>query len=71
VVVSEVEPLSPAYDSDIERGFVVLEVNRQPVSSVADYRRLTASAKPGSVLMFFLYIPGGLHALRTVRVEGQ
>jgi serine protease Do len=71
VVVSHVEPLSPAYDSDIERGFVVLEVNRQSVGSVEDYRRLTASAKPGSVLMFFLYVPGGQHALRTVRVEGQ
>jgi serine protease Do len=71
VVVSQVEPLSPAYDSDIERGFVILEVNRQPVESVGDYRRLTAGAKPGAVLMFFLYMPGGLHALRTVRVEGQ
>jgi serine protease Do len=71
VVVTHVEPLSPAYDSDIERGFVVLEVNRQPVSSVDDYRRLTAPARPGSVLMFFLYIPGGQHALRTVRVEGR
>jgi serine protease Do len=69
VVVSHVEPLSPAYDSDIERGFVILEVNRKPVGSVADYERLTAAVKPGSVLMFFLHMPGGQHALRTVRVE--
>jgi serine protease Do len=71
VVVAHVEPLSPAYDSDIERGFVVLEVNRQRVASVAEYQRLTAAARHGSVLMFFLYVPGGQHALRTVRVEGQ
>jgi serine protease Do len=70
-VVSQVEPLSPAYDSDIERGFVILEINRQKVESASDYRRLTAGARPGSVLMFFLLMPGGQHALRTVRVEGQ
>lgn len=70
-IVSQVEPLSPAYDSEIERGFVILEINRKKVTSAADYRRLTADAHPGSVLMFFLFMPGGQHALRTVRVEGQ
>jgi serine protease Do len=70
VVVSHVEPLSPAYDSDIERGYIILEVSRKPVTSVADYERLTSGARPGSVLMFFLHTPGGQHALRTVRVEG-
>ncbi|HEY3381457.1 MAG TPA: Do family serine endopeptidase [Vicinamibacterales bacterium] len=68
-IVSKVEPLSPAYDAEIERGDVILEVNRQPVSSAADYRRLTAAAKPGQVLALFVLMPGGQHALRTVRVE--
>lgn len=70
-VVAQVEPLSPAYDSDIERGFLILEINRKKVESAADYRRLTADPRPGSVLMFFLYMPGGQHALRTVRIESQ
>jgi serine protease Do len=70
-VVAQVEPLSPAYDSDIEQGFVILEINRKKVASAADYRRLTADARPGTVLMFFLFMPGGQHALRTVRVESQ
>ena len=70
-VVSQVEPLSPAYDSDIERGYVILEINRKKVQSADDYRRLTADARPGAVLMFFMYTPGGQHALRTVRVESQ
>src|SRR4051812_42887567 len=47
VIVSRVEPLSPAFDADIERGHVLLEINRQPVHSVDEYRRLTASARPG------------------------
>ncbi len=71
VIVVDVEPLSPAYDAEIERGDVILEINRQPVASPADYRRLTAAAKPGQVLVFFLVMPGGQHALRTVRVEGS
>lgn len=70
VLVSDVEPLSPAYDAEIERGFVILEINRRPVTSVADYRRLTEAAKPGQALAFFVLVPGGQHALRTVRVEG-
>jgi serine protease Do len=70
VVVAGVEPLSPAYDADIERGDVILEINRQPVTSPAEYRRVTTAARPGQVLAFFLLMPGGQHALRTVRVEG-
>ena len=47
VIVSRVEPLSPGFDADIERGHIVLEVNRRPVRSVDDFRRLTAGAKSG------------------------
>jgi serine protease Do len=69
-LVSDVEPLSPAYDAEIGRGYVILEINRRPVTSAADYRRLTSAAKPGHVLAFFVLVPGGQHALRAVRVEG-
>ncbi len=69
-LVSDVEPLSPAYDAELERGYVILEINRRPVTSAADCRRLMAAAKTGQVLAFFVVVPGGQHALRTVRVEG-
>ncbi len=39
VIVSRVEPMSPAFDAEIERGHVLLEINRQPVRIVDDYRR--------------------------------
>jgi serine protease Do len=39
VIISRVEPMSPAFDAEIERGHVLLEVNRHPVRSVDDYRR--------------------------------
>jgi serine protease Do len=70
-VITRVEPFSPAYDADLERGFVVLEINRQPTASAAEFRRLTMAAKPGQVLALFVFLPGGEHALRTLRVEGS
>ena len=68
-LVDQVEPLSPAYDASIERGTVILEINRQKVASAREYQRLTAAAKTGQVLTFLVLVPGGSHALRTVRVE--
>jgi serine protease Do len=70
VVVVRVEPASPAFDAGIERGFVVLEINRRPVASVAEYERLIERARPGDVLALFVYMPSlGQRGLRTVRVE--
>ena len=70
VVVSRVDPMGPAYDADIERGNILLEINRQPVHSIDDFRRLTASARSGEVLAFYLFKPEGpRRELRTVKVE--
>jgi serine protease Do len=70
VVVSRVDPMGPAYDADIERGNILLEINRQPVHSIDDFRRLTGNARSGEVLALFLYKPEGpRRELRTVKVE--
>jgi serine protease Do len=70
VVISRVEPMSPAFDADIERGHVLLEINRHPVRSVDDYRRLTASAKAGDILALYVYKPeSDSRALHTVKIE--
>ena len=70
VVVSRVEPLSPAFDADIERGHVLLEVNRQAVHNIEDYRRLTDRARPGDVLTVYLYKPElNQRALETVKID--
>jgi serine protease Do len=70
VIVARVEPMSPAFDAEIERGHVLLEVNRAPVTSVEEYARLTKSVRPGDVLTVYLYIPErDQRSLRTVRVE--
>lgn len=70
VVVSRVEPLSPASDAQIARGHVVLEINRHATATVDDFRREVASAREGEVLTFFLFNPDRQQReLRTVRAE--
>jgi serine protease Do len=72
VVVSRVEPMSPGFDADIERGHVVLEVNRQPVRSIEEFRRLTNAARPGDVMAIYLYIPEiQQRRLSTVRLDDR
>jgi serine protease Do len=70
VVISRVEPMSPAFDAEVERGHVLLEINRHPVRSVDDYRRLTANVKTGDILALYIYRPeSDSRALHTVKIE--
>jgi S1-C subfamily serine protease len=69
VVVWRVEPMSPAFDAEIERGAVVLEINRRPVPSAAEYSRLTSGARSGDVLTFYVYVPESGRTLRAVRID--
>jgi S1-C subfamily serine protease len=70
VLVAQVEGLSPAYDADIERGNVIMEINRQQVRSMADYQRITGLTRPGDPLTFYVFVPGlNQRGLRTLRVE--
>ena len=70
VVVSRVDPLSPAFDADIQRGHVLLEINRRPVRSVEEYRRLTSAARSGDIFTLYLYKPEASgRALHTVKVD--
>jgi serine protease Do len=70
VVVSRVDPMGPAFDADIERGNILLEINRQPVHSIDDFRRLTANTRSGEVLALYLFKPEGpRRELRTVKID--
>ena len=57
VVVSRVDPAGAAFVPGMRRGFVIMEVNRQAVRSVADFERLVAAARTGDVLAFYGYDP--------------
>ena len=72
VLIARVEPISAAFDGGIERGAVILEVNRQRVESAADYRRLTRGARAGDILTLYLYVPDlEQRQLKTIRVEDR
>ena len=57
VMVSRVDPTGAGFSAAIRRGFVISEINRRPISTVADYQRMIAAAKPGDVLAFYCYDP--------------
>jgi S1-C subfamily serine protease len=62
--------MSPAFDADIERGHVLLEINRQPVHGMDDYRRLIAAVHPGDILTLYLYKPElEQRALQTLKID--
>jgi len=70
LLVQRVEPFSAAHDAGILRGQILLEVNRQPVNSVAGYRRAVQASRPADVLAVFLYDPElEQRAIHTVRTE--
>jgi serine protease Do len=70
VIVSRVEPMSPAFDAQIQQGQVLLEINRQPVRSVEEFDRMVAGAGAGDVLTCFVYQPDRLqHSLMTLTID--
>jgi serine protease Do len=72
VLITRVEPLSGAFESGIQRGNVLLELNRKPITSVADYRRAAGAAHVGEILTLFLYAPeAGQRQLKTLRVDDR
>lgn len=70
VLIMKVEPLSSAFDAGLERGHVLLEVNRQRVDSVDGLRRVARDVRPGDILTLFVYAPDtDQRQLKTVRVD--
>jgi serine protease Do len=52
VLVTEVDPNSFAEDVGLAPGDVVMEINRQPVSSVNDVKRIAGEIRPGDAVAF-------------------
>jgi len=51
VVVTDVDPDSPAYEAGLRRGDVIEEVNRKPVRDVASFQRAVREAGSRAVLL--------------------
>jgi serine protease Do len=72
VLITRVEPMSSAFDTGIERGTVLLEVNRQRVETAADFRRIARAARPGDILTLWIYSPDIVQRqLKTIRVDDK
>jgi serine protease Do len=72
VLIARVEPLSSSFDGGVERGTVLLEINRQRVESVADFRRITRAVHAGDILTLYVYVPDlDQRQLTTIRVEDR
>ena len=57
VIVVRADPAGASFVPPMRRGFVVMEINRRPVRSVADFARLVAGARTGDALAFYGYDP--------------
>jgi serine protease Do len=51
VIVTQVEPGSPAEDAGLRRRDVILEVNQKPVANVKDFRRALDGSDKGALLL--------------------
>ena len=72
MLITRVEPLSASFDADVQRGTVLLEINRKPVASVADFQRLAGAARPGDIVALYVYVPDlDQRKLLTVHVEDR
>jgi serine protease Do len=72
VLITRVEPLSSAFDGGIARGAILLEINRQTVDSVTDYRRIMRATHLGDILTLYVYSPDiDQRQIKTVRVEDR
>ena len=63
VLVSTVESGSAAEDAGLQRGALILQVNRHPVPSVQAFRHAIRSAKPGQKLLLLVRLGDGTQYL--------
>ncbi len=58
VTVSSVTPGSFADEVGLSKGYVIIEINKQPVVDDASYRAVVSRLKPGDDVVFVVRLPG-------------
>ena len=54
MLVTDVDPKSNAYRKGLRQSLIIAEVNRQPVSDLAEYRDAIASIEAGEIVQLLL-----------------
>jgi serine protease Do len=70
VVITSVDPASPAAAAQLERGMIIQEVNHKPVNNVREYRQALAGADDHPVLLLVM-LPNMQGATNYIVVEPQ
>jgi serine protease Do len=69
VIVARVDPTGAARQV-LRRGFVILEINRRPTPTMAEYQRIVGAARTGDALAIYYFDPTvGQRSLVTVVVD--
>jgi serine protease Do len=71
VVITSVEPQSAAAAAGLQRGDVILEVDRQKVGNAAELRKTLDQAKPGANLLFLIQRGGNSVFLALKNPDGK
>jgi serine protease Do len=66
VLVDDVDTAGPAHVAHVRPGQVIIEVNRRPVRSAADYRAVTSTVRSGDAVALLIY--DRLAAARVIRI---
>jgi serine protease Do len=61
VIISDVSVRGDAYEKGLRPGMVILEVNREPVSSLSEYQSRIEAVASGGLVNFYIWVrgPGG------------
>ncbi len=70
VIVQDVKPGSFAEDVNLNRGDVILEINKQPVNSEEDFSRVESSLKSGQDVVFLVRPRGSSRQDGTIFLPG-
>jgi serine protease Do len=54
VMITSVEHGAPARESGLRAGDVIVELNRQPIENMADYRRIASEVVSGETVLFLI-----------------
>jgi serine protease Do len=72
VLVADVDTAGPAHVAQVRAGQVILEVNRRPVRSAADYHAVTSTLRSGDVVALLIYDRvASARVIRTVVADAQ